>query len=235
MVRDVKLWRLAALFLLSLIALRGADQPDTAAPAPAVTAAPPRKHVAYVIPVQDQIAKPALYIIRRGLKEAIEQKADLVILDMKTPGGAADTTIEIMEALEKFPGGTITYVNNEAGSAGAIIAMVTRDIYFAPTGVMGAAELVLSTGQDAPESMKRKMTSFIAAKTEALSAAPTGRRAEILKAMMNPDFELKIGDKIISPKGELLTLTATKAVQKIGEPPEPLLAAGIANNVEDLP
>ena len=50
-----------------------------------------------MIPVREQIAKPVLYILRRGLKEAIEQKADVVILDMKTPGGALDVTFEIIE------------------------------------------------------------------------------------------------------------------------------------------
>ena len=85
-----------------------------------------------IIPVREQIDSPSLFIIRRGLKEAIEQKAQVIVLDMKTPGGSAQTTLEIMEALDKFPGRTITYVNDEAGSAGAIIAAVTDDIYFAP-------------------------------------------------------------------------------------------------------
>src|SRR5687768_5711700 len=58
----------------------------------------------YVIPVQEQIGSAVLYIVRRGLKEAIEQKADAVILDMKTPGGSLGTTLEIMEAIAKFQG-----------------------------------------------------------------------------------------------------------------------------------
>jgi membrane-bound serine protease (ClpP class) len=225
--------RLPLLFLTAIlgIAALAAEPGPAAAPAAAEPAA--RKQVV-VIPVQEQIGKPVLYILRRGLKEAIEQKADVVVLDMKTPGGEAGTTIAIMEALERFPGETITFVNTEAGSAGAIIAMTTDQIYFAPTGVMGAAELILGTGADAPEALKRKMTSYIAAKTEALSASPSPRRADVLKAMMNADFELKIGDEIISPKGELLTVTAAKATALYGEPPQPLLAAGIAKSVDDL-
>jgi len=205
-----------------------------AAPARAeAPAAPAKRAVAFVIPVQDQIGKPTLYIVRRGLKEAIEQKADLVVLDMKTPGGDAGTTVEIMEALDKFEGATVTFVNDEAGSAGAIIASVTDDIYFAPTGVMGAAELILGTGQDAPEALKRKMESYIRAKSRALSQGEE-RRADVLKAMMNSDFELKIGDKVLKPKGELLTLSAQEAVKTYGDPATPLLAAGIAKDVDAL-
>ena len=36
-----------------------------------------------VIPIRAQIAKPELYILRRGLKEAIENKVDTVVLDME--------------------------------------------------------------------------------------------------------------------------------------------------------
>lgn len=199
----------------------------------ATTDAPPGKPKVYVIPVQDQIADPTLFIVRRGLKEAIARGADTVVLDMNTPGGAADAMLEIMEALDKFPGRTITYVNTEAGSAGAIIAAVTDEIYFAPTGVMGAAEVIFGTGQDLGDGLKRKMTSYINAKTRALSDSDP-RRADVLKAMTTPDFELKIGDRVIKAKGELLTVTAKEAVEKFGEPPTPLLAAGTAASLQEL-
>lgn len=186
-----------------------------------------------VIPVRDQIDSPSLFIIRRGLKEAIEQKAEVVVLDMKTPGGSAQTTLEIMEALDKFPGRTITYVNDEAGSAGAIIAAVTDDIFFAPNGVMGAAELIFGTGQDVGEGLKRKMNSYLSAKIRVFSGEQP-RRSDVLEAMMNPEFELKLDDKVLKPKGKLLTLTAREAVATYGTPPEPLLAAGIAASLDEL-
>src|SRR5262245_9409797 len=102
------LTRLAfCLTLLPAVFAFGAAEP-AAAPDPSSG----RKTV-YVIPIHDEINSPTLYILRRGLKEAIEQKADVVLLDMDTPGGAVGITLEIMEALEKFPGETLTYVNKE--------------------------------------------------------------------------------------------------------------------------
>jgi membrane-bound serine protease (ClpP class) len=187
----------------------------------------------YVIPVQDEVADPTLFIVRRGLKEAIERGAHTIVLDMDTPGGSAGSMLEIMEALDKFPGRTLTYVNAEAGSAGAIIAAVTDEIYFAPTGVMGAAEVIFGTGQDLGDGLKRKMTSYINAKIRALSDSDP-RRSDVLKAMTTPDFEFKIGDKVIKEKGELLTLTAKEAVAKHGEPPTALLAAGTAASLAEL-
>jgi membrane-bound serine protease (ClpP class) len=213
---------------------------ESATPAPAPAAQPafaprpagaPSKVV--VIPVREQVDSPLLFIVRRGLKAAIEQGADVVVLDMKTPGGAADVTLEIMEALDKFPGRTITYVNDEAGSAGAIIGAITDEIYFAPNGVMGAAELIFGTGQDVGEGLKRKMNSYLGAKIRTFSG-DRPLRSDVLEAMMNPDFELKLGDKVIKPKGKLLTLTAREAVATYGNPPEPLLAKGVAANLDDL-
>lgn len=186
-----------------------------------------------VIPVQDAITEPVLYVIRRGLKQAIDNDVKLVVLDMKTPGGAVNVTLEIMEALDKFDGRTVTFVNDEAISAGAIIASVTDDIYFSPKGVMGAAEVVFGTGQDVGDSMKRKLNSYLKGKIEAFSAGQQ-TRSDVLRAMMDPDFEFKIGETVIKPKGELLTLTAATATELHGEPPQPLLATGVVEDVEAL-
>jgi membrane-bound serine protease (ClpP class) len=221
----------ALLVLLLLPPFLQAADPVPGAPEPATKSG---KAVVYVIPVRDEIATPVFYILRRGLKEAIARKADAIVLDMETPGGRGDVMLEMMEALDKFQGDTITYVNSEAGSAGAIIAAITDEIYFAPKGVMGAAEVVLGTGQDVPEALKRKITSYINAKIRAFSTGDDPRRADVLKAMMTPDFELKLDGKVLKPKGELLTITAEEAITLYGEPPTPLLAAGIAADLDAL-
>jgi membrane-bound serine protease (ClpP class) len=189
--------------------------------------------VVYVIPVQAEINTPTLYIVRRGLKEAIEQKADAVLLDMNTPGGSGGAMLEIMEALDKYPGEKLTYVNREAISAGAIIAAVTDEIYFSPKGIMGSADVIQSTGEDLPEALKRKLDSYLSAKIEVYTKKDA-RRASVIKAMRLPDYELKLDDKVIKSKGELLTVTAEKAIALYGEPPTPLLASGIASDLDAL-
>lgn len=189
--------------------------------------------VVYVIPIKHEINTPTLYVLRRGLKEAIDRKASAVVLDMDTPGGEGGVMLEIMEALDKYPGQKVTYVNSEAISAGAIIASVSDEIYFAPKGIMGAADVVKSTGEDIPDALKRKLDSYLSAKIEVYSRRDP-RRANVIKAMRIPDFELKLDEKVIKSKGELLTLTAEKAITLYGEPPTPLLAAGIATDMDAL-
>ncbi len=194
---------------------------------------PNHKVTVYVVPVRDEIATPVLYILRRGLKEAIERKAEVVVLDLETPGGALDVTFEIMKAIEKFPGQTIAYVDKEAMSAGAFVSATTQEIWFAPGSVIGAAAPVTSTGQDIDETMKLKVVSYLKARVRAISEGK-GYRGQVISAMIDKDYELKIGDLVIKPKGELLSLTATEAAKTYGDPPRPLLAAGVAGDIDDL-
>ncbi|MCW5548539.1 MAG: hypothetical protein KIT44_06200 [Opitutaceae bacterium] len=219
--------------LMLLAVLAGVPLRAEPAPPPATEVVATGRQQVIVIPVQEQIAKPVLYILRRGLKEAIAQKADVVVLDMKTPGGALNVTFEIMEALDKFPGRTVTFVNNEAISAGAFISAVTDDIWFAPDGVIGAAAPVLSTGGEIDKSMKLKIVSYLRARVRAISEGHP-YRGQVISAMIDDDYELKIGDVVIKEKGELLSLTATEAAKTYGDPAQPLLAAGIAKSVDDL-
>src|SRR5437660_1512183 len=106
----------------------------------------------YVLPIRDDIMPPMVYLVRRGVKEAMEAKADLLVLDMDTNGGRVDTTREIISILNQFQGDTVTYVNKDAFSAGAFIAVATKKIYMAPESVIGAAApVILSPGGDPPK------------------------------------------------------------------------------------
>lgn len=187
----------------------------------------------YVVPIEGPINSPQLYILRRALKEAIEKDIEVVVLEMNTPGGELGVTLEMMEALDKFEGETITFVNDEAVSAGSYISVATNDIWFAPSGIMGAAEAVTGAGQDIAEGMQRKIESYLRAKVRVLGKEHR-YRAQVQRAMMDPDYVLEIDGEVIKSEGELLSLTAEEAATLYGDPPEPLLASGIADSVDDL-
>ena len=206
------------------------------------------KHIkAHVIPIHGEdnetvaIGPPILDILRRGLKDAIRAQADVVILDMNTPGGELGVTLEIMEALDRFKGTTIVYVNNEAISAGAYISIAADDIVFAPNAVIGAAEAVSGGGQDIDQSMKRKINSYLKAKIRSYSAKHR-YRSKVMAAMMDANATLEIdGERptaadgtIIQKNGELLTLNAEEAIKEYGDPPQPLLGSGIYGSIEEL-
>lgn len=187
----------------------------------------------YIIPITDEISKPNLYILRRGLKEAIENEVDMVILDMDTPGGRVDYTLEMMEMLARFEGITATYVNDDAISAGSFIAAATKEIYFSPQGKMGASAVIQGGGEDVPETARMKVESYLRANIRVMTE-DYPYRSDVIRAMLDADFELKIGEDVIKPAGELLTLTASEAVKEYGDPPSPLLGSGIYESMDAL-
>ncbi len=238
------LWCVVALGVVKTAGAQVADDGGTQesevsgdAPSGALTYSADHPARVMVIPVRAGIDKPILYVIRRGLKEAIDRDMAMVVLDMETPGGRLDVTFDIMEALGKFDGPTATFVNDEAISAGAFISAMTDEIYFSPRGVIGAAAPVTSTGADIDESMKMKIVSYLKARIRSISEGHPFRGQEI-SAMIDADYELKIGDTVLKPKGELLSLTAKEASETYENAESgqtsPLLAAGIAADVETM-
>ena len=187
----------------------------------------------YIIPIQGPISRPNLFILRRALKEAIANDVEMVILDMDTPGGRVDVCLEMMEMLDRFEGLTATYVNVDAISAGSFIAAATKEIYFAPRGTIGASAVIQGTGEDVPETARLKMESYLRAKIRVISQEDE-QRGQVIRAMLDKDYELKVGDVVIKPADELLTLTANEAAVEYGDPPRPLLGAGIFESIEDL-
>jgi membrane-bound serine protease (ClpP class) len=200
-------------------------------------ATPGGKKLVYVIPVRDDIEKPLVYVVRRGIKDAIANGAGLVVLDMNTNGGRGDAMEEIMELLDEFDGDTITFINKKAYSAGAFISAATKHIYMAPGSVIGAAAPMLMTPQGdvekTPDTVEKKFVSAYAAKIRA-AAQKNGHNAEVFEAMVNKVKGLKIDSKEIIKEGEILTLTNVEAEKEYGTPPKRLLSDGTVADLDAL-
>ncbi len=197
----------------------------------------PQKRVV-ILPIRDDIMPPLVYLVRRGVKVAMDAKADLLVLDMDTAGGRVDSTEEIIEILAQFRGRTATYVNKRAYSAGAFIAVATEQIYMAPESVIGAAAPIMlapgGAGVEAmPETLEIKTTSAISAKIRAY-AQKNGHNSEVVEAMIDKQKELTIDGKVINPKGRILTLTNSEAEREYGTPPKPLLSSGTVETLDAL-
>lgn len=213
------------------IALAATAAEEVKAPQPA------QGRTVYVVPIREEIAPPLVYIVRRGVKEAISAKADLLVLDMKTPGGRLDTTEDIIGILKEFKGDTATFVNDRAFSAGAFIAVATKHIFMAPSAVIGAATPIrLAPGgevQELPSAERAKMNSAVRAlvRTE---AERNGHNVKVVEAMIDQNRELTIDGNTINPKGEILTLTANEAIKQYGKPPKALLAEGTVESLDAM-
>jgi len=185
------------------------------------------------------IERGLVYVIRRGLAQAEKEHAKAIIFDMDTPGGKLQSAEEIVHALLELSVPTYTFVNPRAISAGAIIALATDEIYMAPAGLIGDAmpimmsPLPLGRPQEMPDGLKEKVLSPTVALVRS-AAQHKGHDPKLAEAMVRPEFEYKIGDKMISPEGQLLTLTSKDAEQLVGKDNHPLLSRGTVKNLEEL-
>jgi membrane-bound serine protease (ClpP class) len=229
--------RIWLVWLLSVVGLIGAE---TIPPGPSPIAAPALKaapKTVCIIPIKTEIGPPLVYVIRRGVKEAIEKEADLLVLDMDTPGGMVATTFEILKILNEFKGETATYVNKAAFSAGSFIAAGTRKIYMAPGSVIGAAAPIMISPEGQPQSLpdtiERKQISGLRAMVRT-SAEKHGHNAAVFEAMIDKTKGLTIDGVVIAKEGEILTLTNTEAEKEYGTPPKKLLSAGTFASLDAL-
>ncbi len=184
-----------------------------------------------VAPLQGEVSQPMFLFLRRIQKAAESAGAAAFILDMNTYGGRLDTAEEITKLLNRSTIPTYTFINTNAGSAGALIALATQKIYMAPVSAIGAAAPVLSSGEDLPATSREKTISYWSALIRG-SATRNGHNPEVGEAFMNKEKEVKIGERLVHPKGSLLTLNAEEAAARTDG--KPLLAEGIAESVSDL-
>ncbi len=184
-----------------------------------------------VLPVKGAVSEAQFFFLRRALKNAESVAASAVVLDMDTPGGDLKATEKIVQMFSKSPIPAYTYVNANAGSAGALIALGTKKVFMAPVSAIGAAAPVAGSGQEIPETMNAKIVSYYSGYFRSV-AQKNGYHPELVDGFMNLDKEVKIGGEVINPKGALLTLSAQEAVRDIGG--KPLLASGIEPDVAAL-
>ncbi|MCU0857504.1 MAG: ATP-dependent Clp protease proteolytic subunit [Pontiellaceae bacterium] len=168
----------------------------------------------YQIPIKDQIEPALLYVVRRGVLEAKKQKADAVVFLMDTPGGSVKETREIMSLIGQINVPVYTFIEKDAYSAGAIIALSTPHIYMAPGSVIGAATPLmmgpLGGVEELPDAVEEKMTSAVAALVRA-AAEQGGHDPQIGEAMVRRELGFTSGTNVLCKAGELLTLTASEA------------------------
>ncbi|MDQ3191902.1 MAG: S49 family peptidase [Bacteroidota bacterium] len=164
----------------------------------------PGEKLIYRFEIKDQIAPPVQRLTLNALREAHEMKADLIFIEMNTYGGLVDAADSIRTAIlnSKIP--VYVLIQNNAASAGALIAIACDSIYMQPGSTIGAATVVDQTGQQVPDKyqsyMRKKMRS---------TAEITGRDPDIAEAMVDPDIYIPN----VSDSGKVVTFTTSEAIK----------------------
>lgn len=141
--------------------------------------------------------------VRRVLAQAEEEGVAKAIIEINTPGGRLDSAFALKDALLDTKVHIVVFVNHQALSAGALIAIAANDLYLAKGSVIGAATPVYSdSGEKTPEKIVSATRKEFAAAAEV-----RGRNTMIAQAMVDESIEIKG----ISDAWKLLTFTAKEA------------------------
>jgi len=125
-----------------------------------------------VLSVEGPLTPVLVQYLDRGLGLAEAQGADLVILQLNTPGGSTDLMSQMVTRIRSSQIPVVVYVTPNgamAGSAGTIITLAAHAAYMAPETVIGAASPVDSEGGDLGETMDAKIKNVLSAQVRSLA------------------------------------------------------------------
>lgn len=125
------------LLLLSFLLMLPAIQADTS--------------TVYVIPIEDEVERGLQAFIERGIEEAEDAGAEAIIFEIDTPGGFVDAADGIARLLNKTSLEKLAFINQDALSAGAFLALYNDEIYMHPNGRIGAAQVIDMSGNAAAD------------------------------------------------------------------------------------
>lgn len=143
---------------------------------------------AIVLTADGPIMPPMLEYIKRGIKTAEQRDAELVVIQLNTPGGSITTMLEIIAEMRDSDVPVIVYVsprNAIAGSAGAMITMAGHASAMAPETSIGASSPITSSGEDLNSTADEKAKQIIKASIRPF-VSPRGEQAlELAEAMID--------------------------------------------------
>lgn len=152
----------------------------------------------FVIPVETEIDMSAFHHFKQGERKALESGADLLLVRLNTYGGALDAADSIRTALLRCPLPTAAYVDVNAASAGALIALACDSVYMSPAASMGSATVVNGAGEPMPEKYQSYMSTIMRATAEHHGRKVVGdstvwrRDPAIAASMVNPEVSVSL-------------------------------------------
>lgn len=174
----------------------------------------------FVIEMRAQVDKASWLMLSRGLEEARAREAELIVLSINTYGGLLDMADSMRTALLNCKVPVWAFIDNQAASAGALIALACDSIYMRPGASMGAATVVSGTdGMPVPDKYQSFMRSMMRSTAQA-AGKRAGRTADgrdtlvyrrdpaIAEAMVDP--QLVVPGVIDS--GKVLTFSTEEAI-----------------------
>ncbi len=155
----MKLIRITLLILLAVLGVSSLVQAQSDEP------------LAVIMTADGTIMPPMLEYFERGIKVAEQRNAEVLVIQLNTPGGSVDTMSNMIGAIGKSKVPVVIYVSPkdaQAASAGALITMAGHASAMAPRTVIGAASPIDSSGADIESTLEKKIKEDLKAKARTL-------------------------------------------------------------------
>jgi len=157
---------------------------------------------AIVMTADGPIMPPMLEYIKRGVEVADRQNAEVLIIQLNTPGGDLLTMIDIIGIIRSSEVPVVVYVaprNAIAGSAGAMITMAGHASAMAPETSIGASSPISGSGENLTTTAETKAKEISKAAIRPL-VTPRGEEALALAEAMIDEAKAATADEALEAK-----------------------------------
>jgi len=155
--------------------------------------------LALVMTADGPIMPPMLEYIKRGVEAAERRDAEVLIIQLNTPGGSLDTMISIIQEIRSSDVPVVVYVaprNAMAGSAGAMITMAGHASAMAPETSIGASSPISSSGENLTTTAETKAKEISKAAIRPF-VIPRGEDAQKLAESMIDEAKAATADEAL--------------------------------------
>jgi membrane-bound serine protease (ClpP class) len=158
--------------------------------------------LALVMTADGPIMPPMLEYIKRGIQTAERQNAEVLVIQLNTPGGSVLTTLDIIRMMRASDVPIVVYVspkNAIAGSAGAMITMAGHASAMAPETTIGASTPISGSGENLASDIRAKEINTIKAAIRPF-VAPRGKEAQALAEAMLDEAKAVTANEALDAK-----------------------------------
>ncbi|HEY3344470.1 MAG TPA: nodulation protein NfeD [Anaerolineaceae bacterium] len=156
---------------------------------PAVSAAAQSSaRSAMLLTANGELTPAMVQYLNRGLSEAQQQNAEVVILELNTPGGQIDLMTQMVTAIRASQVPVVVYVGPRGGmaaSAGTVISLAGHLTAMAPETMIGAASPVGAQGEDLGQTEAVKVKESLKATVRSLSTRRSPAAIQLAENMID--------------------------------------------------
>jgi membrane-bound serine protease (ClpP class) len=143
---------------------------------------------AMLLTANGELTPAMVQYLNRGLSEAQQQNAEVVILELNTPGGQIDLMTQMVTAIRASQVPVVVYVGPRGGmaaSAGTVISLAGHLTAMAPETMIGAASPVGAQGEDLGQTEAVKVKESLKATVRSLSTRRSPAAIQLAENMID--------------------------------------------------